>query len=196
MAPNFPLFSNPIHLAHLFWLNLIKKDDIVIDATVGNGKDILFLASTLMNLGGGSIYGLDIQKQAIETTHELLKEHAERFLPHTRLIHASHESFPREILQGSVKLIVYNLGYLPGGDKTITTMTESTIISIKSSLELICPGGAISITCYPGHEEGHKEFLALTTLLTTLAKSKFCVTSHTWMNRQNSPLLLFIQKST
>ena len=55
------------------------------------------------------------------------------------------------------KLIVYNLGYLPGSDKLLTTKTSSTLLSVEKALSLIAPNGAISITCYPGHEEGKKE---------------------------------------
>lgn len=195
MSANFPLFSNPVHLAHLFWQSLLKKDDIVVDATLGNGKDALFLSQILLKNGGGTLHGLDIQKQALENTSVLLEKNAKDFLSSVHLFQRSHESFPELISKGSVKLVVYNLGYLPGSDKTITTMTDTTLLSIKNALELITPSGAISITCYPGHREGQNEFLALESFANMLDKSFFCVTSHTWLNRQSSPILIFIQKA-
>ena len=74
-----------------------------------------------------------------------------------KLIHSSHTTFPEEIKSGTVRLIVYNLGYLPGSDKALTTKVETTLESINHAQRLIMEGGVISVTCYPGHPEGKKE---------------------------------------
>jgi tRNA1(Val) A37 N6-methylase TrmN6 len=111
MRPRFPLFSNPIDLAHQFWEQLLQKDDLVIDATCGNGKDSLAIALMLLHRGGGALLCLDLQKTAIDHTQKLLQEQAARFFPHVSFFQQSHETFPAMIQKGSVKLIVYNLGY-------------------------------------------------------------------------------------
>ena len=189
-----PAFSSPIQLAHLLWEKLLGKDDIVIDATMGNGKDTLQIAKILSKYGSGRVIALDIQPKALENTLQLLKESVPEFLSNTQLLLTSHENFPIEIQPGSVKLIVYNLGYLPGGDKELTTQTKTTLLSIENALNLIVSGGALSITCYPGHPEGLKEHEAIKTFIKDLDPKKFSVSEHLWPARNLSPILILIQK--
>jgi hypothetical protein len=53
-----------------------------------------------------------------------------------------------------VNVVVYNLGYCPGGDHSITTKSETTIESLKSVAQKLRRGGLISVCCYRGHPEG------------------------------------------
>jgi len=191
----FPLFSTPLQLGHILWERLLKKDDLVIDATMGNGKDTLMLARILSKCGSGKVIALDIQAKALENTLKLLTERIPEFLQNIDLRRISHENFPIEILPASVKLIVYNLGYLPGADKQLTTKTETTLVSIQKALELIAPGGVLSVTCYPGHAEGLKEYEAIKAFVRELDTREFCVSEHLWPGRTLSPVLLFIQKN-
>jgi len=195
MQDQFPLFSSPLKLAHRLWEKLLCKEDIVIDATIGNGKDTLILAELLSLKGGGRLWGLDIQAKALETTKALLEGTLPAFIPSINLCLQSHETFPEEILPSSVKLIVYNLGYLPGADKSLTTHTHTTLISIKNALTLLCDGGCLSITCYPGHSEGQREYLAVHELLQSLSPKEFCISEHIFTNRTLSPILILLQKA-
>lgn len=190
-----PLFSSPLKLAHMLWDKLLCKNDIVIDATIGNGKDTLVLAALLSSKGGGKLWGLDIQPKALEATKALLEHEQPTFLPHLTLRFQSHENFPEELEPSSVKLIVYNLGYLPGADKTLTTQTETTLISLKKAIGLLCFGGCLSVTCYPGHPEGQREYDAIHTLFQNLNPKEFCVTEHIFTNRTLSPILVLVQKA-
>ena len=70
MRPTFSLFQSHIDLAHCLWKRLISPEDIVIDATCGNGHDALLL-STLAHRG--TIHLFDIQPQAIENSYQRLK---------------------------------------------------------------------------------------------------------------------------
>lgn len=184
---DYPLFQSHIDLAHSYWERLVLPNNTIIDATCGNGHDTLFLAS----LNPGTLYACDIQEKAISTTKEKLGEHHQN----VKFVLGCHSSFPEKIEEGSVKLIVYNLGYLPGGDKAFTTELESTLESIKSARDLIAPGGAISITCYPGHPEGAKEEEKLLEECSKLDPKKWNCCHHRWLNRKNSPSLLFLQHS-
>lgn len=47
----------------------------------------------------------------------------------------------------------YNLGWLPGGDKSITTKLEDTLESIEAAKRLVRHGGMISVMLYTGHSE-------------------------------------------
>lgn len=180
------LFSSPIHLAHHLWEQVLEPGDWAIDATCGNGNDTLKLAQLLK----GNVIGLDIQKQAIENTRCLLEKNG---YPGMQLIQQSHTQFP---IPDNLKLIVYNLGYLPGaGSKHLTTLTSTTLESIKTSLVVTKSGGAISIICYPGHPEGLIEQTALFDLAKTLNPLDYEVCIHNWPNRFQSPSLLFIKKN-
>ncbi len=165
--------------AHLYWKNLLNPHDTVIDATCGNGKDTAYLATLVPH---GKVIAIDVQEAALQKARQLRP-------PNTVFLHQSHTSFPRLF---HVKLIVYNLGYLPGGDKTITTMTTSTLQSLEAATELIIPGGALSITCYPGHPEGLIEAEKVTEWAHKLNFLKWDVTRHQWRTR--SPNLFFITK--
>ncbi|MEX1013311.1 MAG: class I SAM-dependent methyltransferase [Waddliaceae bacterium] len=182
-----PLFQSHLDFAHRFWERILKKDDIAIDATCGGGYDTAFL-STLSN----HVIGLDIQEEAIEkTTHRLSQDQKNN----VRLLRQSHQNFPDWIQEESVTLIVYNLGYLPGGEKTITTQSPITLESVKNAMRLLKKGGVISITAYPGHAEGKLEQDALSEYFSTLSPKEWQVSHHLWINRRLSPSLFLVQNN-
>lgn len=192
MRSSFPLFQSHIDLAHRFWKELLVPGDTAIDATCGNGHDSLMLAQSIQP--HGNLYLIDIQKTAIEKSSELLSENLNSSaFKRVHFIHGCHSAFPKEILPGSVRLIVYNLGYLPGGDKTLTTAVESTKKSLISALELLMPSGAISITCYSGHAAGKLEEDTILAWSQTLDPKQWSCSWHSWRNRRASPSLLLIQ---
>jgi len=194
MKPTFPLFNTPIDLAHKLWKELLTENDLVIDATCGNGKDSLFLAQTLESLNG-TLFCIDIQEKAIENTRDLFNKELSSSTQ-VQFFKQSHETLPEIPSHLSLKLIVFNLGYLPSGDKTITTQVASTLQSVSSSLEILASGGMISITCYPGHPEGEKEQEALLDLLSKLDPILWSFTSFFWSNRNASPSLFLVQKKS
>lgn len=193
MRPTFPLFQSHLDLPHSYWKEVVKPGDTVIDATCGNGHDTLFLAKIALTDNSGHVFALDIQKTALQNTTTYLKEN----LPpqHFSRIHfheTCHSTFPET--QNTVKLIVYNLGYLPGGDKGLTTRVNSTLSSLKNAMRLLADGGVISITCYPGHAEGRKEEEALLKKLQSLPPFEWQCSHQCWINRKEAPSLLILQK--
>lgn len=170
--------------AHHYWEKIVQPGDTLIDATVGNGQDTLFLAKLLK--GSGSLVGYDIQPQALEEAKKRLG-HISCGLVKLKL--QSHIHFEEK----SVKLIVYNLGYLPGGDKRVTTQCESTLKSIQDGMQRIVPGGGMSITCYPGHEEGAREEISLLDFLKAVPKQEWKICYHRWINSPLSPSLFWMQ---
>ena len=195
--PTFPLFQSHIDMAHAYWKSLILSGDTVIDATCGNGHDTLTLANlALSQEKGGKLIAIDTQQQAIESTRERLNVHLDpNFIPLIHLLHQCHSSFPAEIFPETVKLIVYNLGYLPGSDKSKTTSSNTTLQSILAALPLLTSGGALSITCYPGHPEGKIEEEIILGFAATLNPMQWSTCVHRWINRREAPSLLIIQKS-
>ena len=141
----------------------LSKDDIVIDATTGNGYDTLFLANVAK-----FVYGFDIQQQAYENTLSLLESHN---IKNYQLIVDSHENIFNYV--SSFKGVVFNLGYLPTSDKTVTTTKETTIKTLKKITSQMKPGQFIILTCYPSHEEGQIESPAVLKFAESLTLDKF-----------------------
>ncbi len=177
-------YAPHLTLAQSLWKEVLLPHDLAIDATCGNGNDTLFLADLC------TVVGLDIQMSAIQNTEMLLERHQKRAILH-RLSHAEIDQLP---LPHPPKLIVYNLGYLPKGDKTITTQTETTLESVQKGADLLAEGGALSITCYPGHDEGAKEEKCLEEWASALPSKEWTVCHYRWINRPRSPSLIWVRK--
>lgn len=178
-------FQNHLHFTHHVWSQFLTKDCLAIDATCGNGHDSYFLAPYVKHL-----YCFDIQEKALETCKEKLYK-----FNNSSFFLKCHSNFSEEIQPQTVTLIVYNLGYLPGSDKKITTMVETTLKSIQNALNLLKDNGLICITLYPGHAEGKKEEESIVEFAKTLNKKEFQVTHHQWINRQLAPHVLLIHKA-
>jgi len=145
-----------VTLAKLFVSEHINSGDVAIDATVGNGYDTEFLARRVG--AQGHVYGFDLQQQAIVNTQNRLRGMG--LESRVTLIHAGHEimdEFLDENLRGRLAAIMFNLGYLPGGDKSVQTQTKTTINALKHSLNLLKGGGIITIVTYSGHTGGDSE---------------------------------------
>lgn len=137
----------------------LKAGDSAIDATLGNGYDTQFLCKIVG--GSGHVWGFDIQDAAIEATQQRLQ--ASDFDNYT-LVKQSHadmlSALPMSAV-GKVQSIVFNLGYLPGQDKAITTQSKSTLAALEQAHTLLKPGGSVQLLCYTGHESGLAEWHAL-----------------------------------
>ena len=145
-----------VTLAKRFISEHVNIGDTVIDATVGNGYDAEFLARCVG--AQGHVYGFDIQQQAIQTTRYRLV--GRNLASQVTLYQSGHESMSDLIepcLQGKIAAIVFNLGYLPGEDKTVQTQAISTLKALQQALKLLKVGGIISVVAYSGHAEGQRE---------------------------------------
>lgn len=196
MRASFPLFQSHLDLAHAHWRRLVSPGDCVIDATCGNGHDSLELAKLALKEDAGFLYVMDIQEAAIALTRARLLQQCEASVyARVAFFEQCHSHFPAEIKPHSVKLIVYNLGYLPGGNKERTTRVETTLASLESAFNLLAEGGCISITAYPGHPEGAREEEALLTFFATLDPASWSCSHQRWLNRSASPTLILLQKA-
>lgn len=196
MRSRYPLFQSHLDLAHHYWEELVHPGDIVVDATCGNGQDALKLAQLALKSDQGMLYAYDIQSQALEFTKHYLTIHlSPQQLLRSRFILGCHSQFTQEIAPNSVKLIVYNLGYLPKGDKELTTKAETTLESLYHAQQLIKPGGAISLTCYPGHAAGAIEEEKILSYVKQLSPHQWSCCHHRWLNRRQSPSLLLLLKA-
>jgi|CZCB01.1.fsa_nt_gi hypothetical protein len=165
-----------IEFSHRLLQEHVTKEDVALDLTVGNGHDILFLTQVAR-----FVYGFDIQAEALERAATRLAGR-ENYL----LIKDSHENFPDYVKEG-FKAAVFNLGYLPGGDKTITTKAEATLKTVRAVLENILPGGICVIVVYPGHPEGKRESNLLLEYLSGLEQTRYQALKYEFINQINDP---------
>ena len=189
MRAEFPLFQSHLDLAHSYWCRLLLPDDSVLDATCGNGHDALALAQFVPE---GRLFVCDIQETALRQTKELLSQELPDF-KRLEFLHSSHSEIGNRISPETLGAVVYNLGYLPGADKSLTTELSSTLSSIQQALSWIRPGGFISVTCYPGHEEGAREEEALLEYFSSLSPKEWSICHHRWVNRRRAPSLFLLQ---
>ena len=145
-----------VQQAHQVVAEVLGEGDIAIDATVGNGHDTLFLATRVGS--AGKVYGFDIQQQALDSAYQRLHEAGQA--AQVSLYHAGHETMAillPESVVGKVTAVMFNLGYLPGGDKQRTTGASTTLAALQMSLSLLAPDGVISLLAYTGHPGGREE---------------------------------------
>ncbi|MBC2581352.1 class I SAM-dependent methyltransferase [Clostridium sp. DJ247] len=166
-------------LSHYIVKNFCNKFDFAVDATLGNGYDTDFLCSYF-----SKVYSFDIQSDAVNAYRSKEKNNV-------LLINDSHENF-NEYISENIDCIMYNLGFLPGGDKNITTTWQSTLKSLECGLKILENGGIITLALYRGHEEGKKEEKAILNFVENLPKNKYGVLLHSFLNRDNNPPLLIV----
>lgn len=185
-----------LSLAHRYLSEVIQPGDVAVDATVGNGHDTVHLAQCVGP--AGCVIGFDIQHQALENTRNRLSDagcdgqielflESHEFISDTVLQVLSHR---KESPQSQLAAVCYNLGYLPGGDKSIVTQTASTLGSLKASLDLLRSDGVLTVVLYPGHDGGREERDAVLEWASVLPTDTFRVMHHHTPNRRNAPELL------
>jgi tRNA1(Val) A37 N6-methylase TrmN6 len=180
--------------AHSWLQNYLRNGDIVIDATAGNGFDTLFLAQ---HIGSeGLVYSFDIQKEALNNTQQRLIDAG--LINRIQLIHANHANLNQYISANhyqKIRAMMFNLGYLPKGNKQIITLTNSTITALNHSLEWLAHKSYLTLIAYPAHENGNLETEAVLNWCQSLPISQF-----NWQMIENpfasisSPKLIMVEK--
>ncbi|MFC4182662.1 class I SAM-dependent methyltransferase [Saccharococcus thermophilus] len=172
----------------------VKEGDIAVDATVGNGHDTLYLAERVGEKG--RVFGFDIQQEAIAATSARLQEH--HLLERVTLFQASHDQLIEKIpdvYHGRITGAIFNLGYLPGGDKRIVTKPESTIRAIEQLLQIMKKEGIIVLVVYHGHPEGVIERDALLDYVREMDQKRVHVLKYAFINQKNNPpFIIAIEK--
>ena len=95
---------------------------------------------------------------------------------------------------GRVRAVTFNLGYLPGGDKAVTTTVSTTLQALEQAFFLLAANGVITIVCYT-HPEGLAEYDAIRTALAARSQEHYTCTEVTFINQQGSPPTVFVVQS-
>ena len=180
--------------AHAIIQQHLQPGDIALDATVGNGHDTLHLAKQVGP--AGQVYGFDIQASALDSARLKLEQH--NLCACVTLSHDSHAHIAEVIPehhQGNIKAVMFNLGYLPGSDKTVITQTGSTLAALNAALAVLAPKGVVTILAYPGHSGGDEETSSVQNWCGQLNSHQFSVRIiHSTEQTSTSPRLMVIEK--
>jgi SAM-dependent methyltransferase len=195
-----------VSIAHNLIREVLHPGDYAIDATIGNGHDTVFLAEQVSP--SGKVFGFDIQQAAIDSTWAKVgafSKTGERSLSNAflrpeclTLIQASHADMEAKIpphYHGKINAIMFNLGYLPGGDKSIITRTDSTVAALNSASRLLSSSGIITLIAYPGHHGGDLETFQVINWCDLIIDKHFIVNFfYSAENNISSPRLFVIRK--
>lgn len=184
-------------VAHSVWGRIIQEGDALVDATCGNGYDTLAMVKMIADMSNtGRVYAMDIQQEALENTSSLLEESLNPDeAKHVELFTICHSKMEEIIPKGApVRLVAFNLGYLPGGDKTIITKSNTTLQALEASKRILIPGGLISTLVYIGHPGGREEFETVEAFASGLSVEDWICCKLQMLNRPLAPVLVFIWK--
>lgn len=183
------MFQNIVTLSHHIIKEKVHKGDHVLDATVGKGNDTLLLSQLVKD--EGSVYGFDLQADAIAITQKRLE--TESKYKNTKLFHADHSQMDKYLPKDlTLQFAIFNLGYLPSGDKEIITKAETTAKAIEATLPRLNKDGVLAIASYIGHPGGMEEFLKVQLLVESLDQKRYNVGMFQFLNQKNNPPRLFV----
>jgi cyclopropane fatty-acyl-phospholipid synthase-like methyltransferase len=183
-----------VNTAHDLIRDILSPGDTAIDATVGNGHDTVFLAEQVGP--SGRVYGFDIQQAAIDSTREKFRQ--SELSDCLTLLLASHADMIEKIpvdLHDRINAIMFNLGYLPGGDKSVITLTDSTLAALTAASRILAVNGIITLLAYPGHQGGDQETDQVKIWCKQLNPEQFKVsTIYSTAHKESAPRLFVIIK--
>lgn len=171
----------------------LHDGDLAIDATAGNGHDTQFLAEQVG--AAGTVIAIDIQQSAIQATHAKLS--AAQLEDRATLYCADHATQLKDLAQAqpaSVAAIVFNLGYLPGSDKTIQTQSTTTERALDAAKALLRPKGLLCVTAYRGHPGGMDEAASVESWMHAQEASGCRLECHIPQSNNTPPILWVLEK--
>lgn len=168
---------------HHFIREHVQEGDCCIDATAGNGNDTQLLCELVGE--SGKVFAFDIQEAAVEHTRERLEKAG--LLNQAEVMLDSHVNMGNYVSENSVSCIVFNFGYLPGGDHNLATKGETSIQAIYKGLDLLKKGGMMSLCIYSGGDSGFEERDAILEELKKLDTKRYLVILSSYYNRPNNP---------
>lgn len=178
-----PEKCNALSLSHIVLSQLIQKGDFCIDATAGNGHDTAFLCQLCGE--EGRVLAFDIQQQAVERTQELLRQQQLS----AQVVCASHHTMDSYAEKESAAAVVFNLGWLPGGDHDCFTRPATTLPALDTALTMLRPCGILSLCIYYGRNNGTEEKDAVLQWLSGVDSCRFTVTVTQFANRSGCPAI-------
>jgi hypothetical protein len=160
----------------LYWcrkLVTLNNDSITSAIMVKCMLIMKIVSCNVINLGIDSIYVLLAQQTFVTVT-----------------IDAISWKFKYELYLNKLhtfRLVAFNLGYLPGGDKEIITRSETTLLALEAAKRILIQGGLISIVVYVGHPGGRWYFWFSIFLKCIFVLLNVLILNYIWWIFQVSP---------
>ncbi len=180
------MLKNAVELSHFYLKQFVKEGSFVVDATCGNGGDTLFLAELVGE--NGLVFGFDIQEDAINHTKKRLEDAGVSDRVHLFL--DGHENMESYLTDKIADAFVFNLGYLPKGDHSLHTKSDTTVLAIQTAIKHLKKEGIIAVSIYHGGDSGYEERDGVLSYLETLDKHNYNVIIHNYTNKPNDPPIL------
>lgn len=193
MASTSNILIRPLDGTHLTMKNAVREGDCVVDATMGNGYDTCLLAQLVGERG--QVISFDIQEGALVSTRKRLSREG---LDDGRVhLHLCSHARLREFVDKPLSAVMFNLGYLPGGNRSCVTVPEETLKALSEACDLLKEGGVMTVMCYTGHEGGAEEGRAVREFFRRLPIKSWLVTEVTQLNgNSEAPFLLIVHKGS
>lgn len=153
-----------------------------IDFTCGNGYDTLYLAKCFE-----CVHAFDIQEEAIKNAEKRCEDYG------NISFHLDSHAKAKEYVS-SFDFGIFNLGYLPSGDTSITTNANEVIEALDKMLPLLSINGRIVLVLYPGFEQGKKEAELVEEYVNHLHSKQYDCLKIQPCNKVASPYILVIEK--
>lgn len=159
-----------------------------VDATCGNGFDTQFL----VQLGFSQVTAFDVQQDALTAANDKLSKQERKSVT---FVLDGHQNLRKHII-GPVDCVMFNLGYLPGANKHITTQGPTSLAALKQSTAVVSDHGLISIMCYPGHTSGASEMAMLVEWFATIRDTWQLDTYLASAPKPSAPILYTLSKKS
>ena len=169
-------------------LERMEKNGTFVDFTMGNGHDTLYFAKYLEE---GHVYAFDVQQMALDNTRKLLDDNGG--FDNVTLILDSHHNVDKYV-EGEIDAGIFNLGYLPGSDKSVTTQCDTTLEALDKAVKMLKVGGVIVVIIYPGHSEGTREADMVEQFCAKLDKHTYNTYKYALLNKKNPPYIVAAEK--
>lgn len=180
-----------VALSHHFLRGRVRPGDCAVDATCGNGRDTLLLAQLVGP--DGRVWAFDVQEHAMAATRLRLEEAG--CLAQTELVLAGHERLAA-LVREPLRAVVFNLGYLPGGDRQVVTEPDKSVAALQQAAQLLAAGGIITVCVYTGHPGGTEEGAAVAGWGAALDPMRFNVWQSRQLNRPGTaPYLMVVERT-
>lgn len=184
-----------VRWSHALLAPRLRPGDVVVDATLGNGHDTFFLAERV--LPEGRIFGFDIQEEAVASTTRKLVASFGSIPDGVSLFAVGHERMdqflPHELF-GGVRAFMFNLGWLPGSNKSRITTSATTLAGLKIAADWLAEGGLVTVVCYPGHDGGDSEADDVERWMGSLPATEFEAQKLAFVNLEGAPPRCFVAR--
>ena len=171
---------------------------LFVDATCGNGYDAAFMVRSAVprlverNMTA-RLLAFDVQEAALANTRLLLDDQGVPDAMQVALVHASHAHVGQHMRENErVAVGMFNLGYLPGSDKTVITRKDTTLTALHSLAAHTITDGVLCVHAYAGHEGGRDEAEAVDGWFASLPEAVWAVARYAFPNKAKNMETLYL----